>query len=181
MRSSVHLYSRLVNYYSETFLTRKLLRFNSRIYLALLKYGDKNFILEILEYCDKNSIIEKEQKYINLFKPEYNILTKAGSSLGFKHSAETLLNFRTRKFSIEALANLKKSKLGATFSPLGKINQLLSTNHDVTVINKIEGVIKEYDSIRAAASVLKIHHATLLNYIDKNKLLKGIYVITRKK
>lgn len=179
--SSVHLYPRLLNYYSEAFLTRKLLRSSSCIYLALLKYGHENFILEILEYCDKNSVIEIEQKYINLLKPEYNILSKAGSSLGFKHSAETLLKFKTRKLSVESLANLKKSKLGATFSPLAKMNQLLSTGHVVTVINKIDKVIKEYESIRAAARALKVHHATLFNYIDKDKLLKGIYAITRKK
>ena len=31
-----------------------------------------------------------EQKYIDQLKPAYNILKKAGSPLGFKHSKETI-------------------------------------------------------------------------------------------
>lgn len=50
------------------------------IYFALLKYGYSSFKLEILEYCDSKVLISREQKYLDLFKPEYNILDKAGSS-----------------------------------------------------------------------------------------------------
>jgi NUMOD3 motif len=32
-------------------------------------------------------------------KPEYNILQKAGSSLGYKHSEETLIKMKSHKFS----------------------------------------------------------------------------------
>jgi hypothetical protein len=44
--------------------------------------------LDILEYCEKvkTVILKSEQYYIDLLKPEYNILTKAGSSLGYKHT-----------------------------------------------------------------------------------------------
>lgn len=34
----------------------------------------------------RSDVIKKEQFYIYYFKPEYNILTKAESSLHFKHS-----------------------------------------------------------------------------------------------
>jgi group I intron endonuclease len=57
--------------------------------------------LEILEYCSKQESIEREQYYMDLFKPEYNILTIAGSPLG-------------RKLSIESRAKIAKSKLGST-------------------------------------------------------------------
>ena len=33
----------------------------------------------ILEYCNKESLINKEQYYIDIFMPEYNICKKAGS------------------------------------------------------------------------------------------------------
>jgi len=61
------------------------------IYKAILAHGYSNFSLEILEYCepDKNIILEREQYYLDLLKPEYNILSTAGSSLGHKHSKET--------------------------------------------------------------------------------------------
>lgn len=83
---------------------------------------DINFNLEFLEYCDKNSVIDKEQKYIDLLKPVYNKLIKAGSSLGLKHYLQTILKFKTGKFSYEALVNLKKAKLNATLFSLAKTN-----------------------------------------------------------
>jgi group I intron endonuclease len=44
-----------------------------------------------LEYCNKENVISREQYYIDLLKPEYNILQVAGSSLGFKHSTRSKL------------------------------------------------------------------------------------------
>lgn len=58
---------------------------------ALKKYGHSKFRLEILEYCDSLSVIKREQYYLDLLKPEYNVLKTAGSSLGFKHSEESLI------------------------------------------------------------------------------------------
>jgi group I intron endonuclease len=52
---------------------------SSYIYRALLKFGYSNFSLEILEYCDPSYTIGREQYYMDLFKPEYNILKIAGS------------------------------------------------------------------------------------------------------
>jgi len=47
------------------------------------------FILEILQYCDTTIITQREQYYLDNLKPEYNILTIARSSKGFKHSQKT--------------------------------------------------------------------------------------------
>ena len=47
---------------------------------ALLKYGYSNFSLSIIEYCDANNCLAREQYYIDLLEPEYNILKHAGSS-----------------------------------------------------------------------------------------------------
>jgi len=69
----------------------------SHILSAILKYGHSKFTLEILEYCDSDKCLEREQYYIDLLKPEYNILQKAGSSLGFKHSEETLAKMSSLK------------------------------------------------------------------------------------
>ena len=43
------------------------------IYKALLKYGPSNFSLEILEYCEPDKAVSKEQEYLNLLKPCYNL------------------------------------------------------------------------------------------------------------
>ena len=71
------------SYLSIKYLTKKASIYNSKIYNGLLAYGYNNFRLEILEYCDR-SYVKVEQDYIYRLKPEYNILTKAGSSLNFK-------------------------------------------------------------------------------------------------
>lgn len=88
--SAVNLSGRFYSYYSykaiETYLSKR----KSAIYSALLKYGYSNFtLLEILEYCDPSVLIEREQYYIDLLQPEYNILKTAGSRFGSKHSEET--------------------------------------------------------------------------------------------
>lgn len=56
---------------------------------SLLKHGHHYFSLEILEYCEKNKATTREQYFLDLFNPEYNILSKAGSSLGHIHSEDT--------------------------------------------------------------------------------------------
>jgi group I intron endonuclease len=56
--------------------------------------GYSNFTLEILEYCDSSDAIKREQYYLDLFKPEYNILSIAGSRLGLKHTEETKAKLR---------------------------------------------------------------------------------------
>lgn len=107
--SSVDLGYRLKQYFSISYLTRKkswpLRGLTSSISSALLKYGYSNFKLEILEYCEANKtiILEREQHYINLLKPEYNILKIAGSPLGYKHTEESLAKMRNRKLSKEHL------------------------------------------------------------------------------
>jgi len=76
---------------------------------SILKYGHGNFKLDILEYCSQDVLLKREQYYIDLLKPEYNILSIAGSTLGYKHREETLEKFKTREFTTEMRLNLKKS------------------------------------------------------------------------
>jgi len=86
------------------------------IYKALLKYGHSNFRFEILEYCEPENAIFREQHYIDLLKPEYNINPIAGSSLGYKHNQETLDKFKCRKCSDESRAKLSAAATGRKLS-----------------------------------------------------------------
>jgi group I intron endonuclease len=90
------------------------------IYKALLKYGHSNFSLEILEFCEPAKAVSKEQEYINLLKPEYNLNPVAGSSLGFKHSEETLVKMRSSelipKHSDETRLKLAAAATGRVLS-----------------------------------------------------------------
>jgi len=85
----VDLGRRLKGYFGISFLKKELTKGNSIISSSLLKYGYANFSLEILEYCDPTDAVKREQYYLDLLKPEYNILKTAASSFGFKHSLET--------------------------------------------------------------------------------------------
>lgn len=89
--SSKDLYRRLREYYSEDFLKRKVIT-GSLIYKALLDEGYASFTLEILEYCDKDVLIEREQYYIDLIKPKYNIQSIAGIVLSPRGHFTTVVN-----------------------------------------------------------------------------------------
>lgn len=91
------LAKRLRSYYNQKELAR-----NPRpIQDALLKYGHSNFTLEILEYCPEAELIEREQFYLDLLIPDYNILKNAYSLLGFKHSQESIEKFKAKIISPE--------------------------------------------------------------------------------
>jgi GH15 family glucan-1,4-alpha-glucosidase len=83
--SSTYLSNEFNNYYYLNSLTLQV-KGSIIISRALLKYGYKNFSLDILEYCESNMLIKREQYYIDLLKPEYNILRIYKNNLGSKHS-----------------------------------------------------------------------------------------------
>jgi len=179
--SALNLTKRLSSYFSPRFLKKEILKSKSIISNSLLKYGYNKFSVDIMEYCEPSVLIKREQYYLDMLKPEYNILKIAGSRLGNKHSLETLLKYKKRRLSPEALINLKLAKIGiAPSSPLRRINHLLATGHITTVVNKEDNSVKIYNSIRAVSRDIGINHVTILNYINTNKWLKGIYLITRK-
>ena len=100
------------------------------------KYGENSFIFNILEECDIEKLIEREQYYIDLLKPEYNICKIAGSCLGIKFSAESSLK--------KSLNSKRKGKFGKDAFDAIKIYQY---NLDGTFI-------KEWDAIKDIERVL---------------------------
>jgi group I intron endonuclease len=70
-------------------MNAQLKRGKSAIYSSILKHGHSSFSLEILEYCEPDNVVTREQHYLDLLKPEYNILKIAGSLKGFRHSEAT--------------------------------------------------------------------------------------------
>jgi group I intron endonuclease len=114
--SSVDLYRRFMQYYNIKYLTRAS-EF-SLICKALLKHGYSNFQLEILEYCDPSEVILREQYYIDLLNPEYNILKVAGSSFGYKHTIESLKKMSdiAKNRSEETKAKWREAALGRIHS-----------------------------------------------------------------
>lgn len=135
MGSAVNLSKRLRVYYSQSGIEKILIISTSRIFRALLKYGYSKFGLEILEYCDSDKCLEREQYYIDSINPDYNILKKAGSHLGYKHTEETIaklvLALKGEKHPMfgklhteETLALMSRIKLGKKLSEETRKNYL---------------------------------------------------------
>lgn len=110
--SSVNFTARLYKYYS----AKHLYESKTAISYALYKYGYSNFSLHILEYCEKKNALNREQYHIDLLNPEYNILKKAGSLLGYKHTTKTLDAFKNRMVSTKTRNNLSLAASKRIFS-----------------------------------------------------------------
>ena len=156
------------------------------IHKAILKHGYSNFKLEILEYCAPEECIEREQYYIDTLKPEYNILNVAGSTLGYKHTEETLAKFKERKFSPNQLEKLKahlielnqseKQRLSARERML-KLNEGKGIKVEVTDLRTNETTV--YNSLRKTAEVLSTD-LKALRYNENIQKERGITVPFKK-
>lgn len=116
--SSKDLYIRFKDYYNENYLNRRTLTSNSRIYKALLLNGYGAFNLEILEYCDKQYIIEREQYYIDLLKPEYNIQSIAGIVIWPPRCSTTVVNKKDNSVKIYGTMRAAAKDIGVNYSTL---------------------------------------------------------------
>lgn len=113
--SAKDLWDRLRKYFYKEHLNRPEHK-NLPILSVLKKYGHDNFSLHIVEYVepfDKTKLLDREQYYLDLLKPYYNVLEKAGSSQGFLHSEETK----------ELISDLKKGLYEGENNPFyGKVH-----------------------------------------------------------
>lgn len=87
---SGNLLDRFRNYSSQNFLKEQQ---NSLICKALLKFGLSNFSVVILETDKDSSLNEREQYFIDAFKPQYNIRK------GVKKSPNNLKNHTDKENS----------------------------------------------------------------------------------
>ena len=163
--SSVNLSNRFYYWFNSKAMVHNIKI--SIIARAILKYGLSSFKLEVLEYCDKSHVLEREQYYINLLKPEYNILKIAGSKLGSKHSEET-----KEKISLSLIGN-KRSVGGKRYLT------------PCTVLDTQTNVIIKYNSITLAAKALGSSPKAIRAYLKRASMTsdpypyKNRYVITK--
>lgn len=65
---------------------------NQKLQRVVNKYGISGLRFEIIEIVqDRDNIIQREQHWIDLLQPYYNICKKAGSTLGIKTSIENVI------------------------------------------------------------------------------------------
>lgn len=198
--SGVNLAKRLGSYYNNNELNR-----NSRpIKDALLKYGHKNFTLEILEYCPKAKLIAREQFYLDLLIPDYNVLKYAYSLLGFKHSQESIEKLKAKIISPEhkeLLSSIHKGKLvseetrnrlAAATARFRKDNPLTPEalaniraktiareGVSVSVLNTETNEVKEFTNQTEAGEFVGVTRQAVYNAIKRGSLVNGVYLITK--
>jgi len=68
---------------------KKGTHFNIHLQNHVKKHGINKMMFFILEFCAIEGLMEVEQYYIDAINPEFNILKKAGSFIGYEHSEET--------------------------------------------------------------------------------------------
>lgn len=94
-----------------------------------------------MEYCTKENVLEREQYYIDILKPVYNIVEKAGSTLGYKHTDASKAKMKNWQISEE----VRKVKLQSV-AKAGKANRV-----KVVVVNIKTLEEKEYLSMTEAS------------------------------
>lgn len=182
--SSINLGNRFKDYFSPYKLKKALKTSKSMIYSSFLKNGSLNYKLEILEYRTfpdnisekekRKILLEREQHYLDIFKPEYNILTKAGSRLGAKDLPETKelikksIGYETRKALSIGYRGRKMFKKVNTF----RINKIIRAETRLKLSFNTHGISVEMDdfsnnfmnkfpSIKSAAKFINVAPSTL--------------------
>ncbi len=72
------------------------------------KYGEESLKFIVIEYCDKENLIKREQYFIDLYNPSFNIARTAGATYGLKP-------WLNRKHTQETKDKIKATNL-ATFA-----------------------------------------------------------------
>jgi group I intron endonuclease len=163
------------------------------IYRSILKYGYSKFSLDILEYCVPSLCLSREQYYLDILKPEYNILKIAGSNKGSKKSEATKIKISIAQkgelnhFYGKTHTDETKKKIQLSLKAIIRVNNIPRTvtietklkmslrckGVPVRVFNESNNLIKEFSTITSVAKHFGISIRTIGYYLNKNKSYKG--------
>lgn len=182
--SSVNLGKRLATYYNLEYINSSKMLISK----ALIKHGYSNFTLEVIEYCDRSDAILREQYYLDICKPEYNLLKVAGSSLGYIHTENTLAKMKERRLNwteeqkAKILSHLKNHNTSADQREKSRqrmIEYNKSKGISVEILDTKTNEVSSYSSLRQAAEALGCVHRTIL-LAEKSKK-EGISKLIKKR
>lgn len=142
--SSVNIKRRLENHRADL---RHNNHANAHLQNAWNKYGENSFIFSVLEKCSKDNRFVREQYYVDILKPEYNICI------------DVVQNPPT---SVES--RLKQSSTRKRLMADGIIP--ITNNTPVYVYYKDGSFVGYWDSIRKAAKALRIHYSSACRCIQ---------------
>jgi len=168
---------------------------------AVKKYGIENFAFVVLELYpnivtkeNNNELLCLEDKYLKLLLPNYNILTEAGSSFGYKHTEvdrqkmvdnysdarrEQIASLnRGKKFSSETIEKLReKALLRPAMSRETKL-KCVSNAKPIILLNLDKTVYGKYSSILEAANAINCNEKTIRRaFQTEKKLVKKQWIV----
>jgi group I intron endonuclease len=174
--------------------------------LAVRKYKLSQFAFIILELFpevvnkeNNKKLLDLEDFYLKSLLPNYNILTEAGSSFGYKHTEISRIKFnskynpeirkqidslnREKLLPIETRANLINKSLTKempTYSEQAILN--IKTNSKSIILYNLDyTVYGEFSSIVEAAKSIGCGHNTIRRALNTdNKLLKRRWIVKYK-
>ena len=161
---------------------------------AVKKYGIKNFAFivldlfpEIVTQENNKDLLDLEDKYLKLFLPNYNILTEAGSSFGYKHSEIDRQKMkdiysdvrrkmagdlnRGKKFSRETLERMREAALKRPPMSPETRNKCITNTRPVILYNLNDTVFGKYSSIIEAAKAINCGEKTIRRALKTEKKL----------
>jgi len=174
--------------------------------LAIKKYDLKNFAFIVLDLYpnvvtkeNNKELMDLEDKYLKLLVPNYNILTEAGSSFGYKHTevdrqklkdiysdAMIPLGIRERignlnkgkKLSFETIEIIReKALIRPTMSEETK-NKCITNTRPVMLYNLNRTVYGKYSTILDAAKAINCHEKTIRRALQtEKKIVKRQWIV----
>jgi group I intron endonuclease len=179
--SSISLHRRIQEYFNPERSLRELKRGESMLYKSLMKYGYLNFTLEILEVLDiaelssveaRLLLLTREQHYIDLIDPEYNILKVAGSNLGAKMSPETREKISKAKLGMPSHRKGLTGLKAFTVESLHKMSENSGMKKSIYVYSLDHVLLfKPFPSIKLCALNLELSRFQISRALDKDKIV----------
>jgi len=168
---------------------------------AVKKYGLDNFAFIILELYpnivtkeNNKELLDLEDRYLKLLLPNYNILTEAGSSFGYKHTEVNRQKMKDvfsdarremigslnkgKKLSPEIIEKMREKALSRPSMP-DEIKRKCITNTRPVVLYNLNGTVYgEYSSILDAAKSINCGEKTLRRALNTEKgLVKRQWIV----
>lgn len=140
--SKTFLYDRLKHHSLDL---RKNKHVNKYLQNSFNKYGLENFVYEILEICLPEKCLEREQYWIDLLNPHYNLCKVAGSSLNKKTSEETKQKIKdsVKKWYSTEEGKIFKNKLSELSKKRPKVKHSEETKNKISKAHKGKTVSEE--------------------------------------
>lgn len=170
------------------------LRGSKIVKLAVKKYDLENFAFIVLElYPDvitkenNKELLDLEDKYLKLLLPNYNILTEAGSSFGYKHTEVDRQKMKDiysderremigslnkgKKFSPETIEKIREKAINRPAMSDETKQKCIANTRPVVLYNLNGTVYGKYPTIKKAAEAINCGVKTINRALNAEKKL----------